>query len=59
MDDRERERAILHKLHELQGQLWQHHILQIEALRQANDARTKSHETVFELLKLVEELRKS
>jgi hypothetical protein len=54
----ERERAIVRKLYELTVQLWEHQGDEIEALRKANEALAKSHETIGQLLKLTADLAK-
>ena len=54
MDDRER--AIARKLYELHIQLWESQGDEISALRQANEALQKSHETIGELMKLTGDL---
>lgn len=52
----EQERAIIRKLYDLQLQLFDHQGDEIAALRKANDALQKSHETIGEMLKLTGEL---
>jgi hypothetical protein len=54
MDDRER--AIARKIYELHLQLWDAQGDEIAALRRANEALQKSHETIGELMKLTGEL---
>jgi len=52
----ERERAIARKIYELHIRLWDAQGEEIAALRRANEALQRSHETIGELMKLTGEL---
>jgi hypothetical protein len=54
MDDKER--AIARKIYDLHLQLWESQGDEIAALRRANEALQRSHETIGELMKLTGEL---
>lgn len=54
MTDRERE--LTRKLYDLTLVLWEHQGEEIEALRRANQALQKSHDTIGEMLQIVGEL---
>lgn len=52
----DRERALIRKMYELTLQLYDRQGEEIEALRKANQALQKSHDTLGEMLQIIGEL---
>ena len=50
------ERSLIHKLYDLQVELFHHQGDEIEALRKANEALRKSHEVIGQMLKITADL---
>jgi len=52
----ERERQLIHKLYELQVELFTHQGDEIDALRRANESLRRSHDTIGEMLTITADL---